>query len=191
MSVGLLTGVEVDLAPLRLALADEAGFPFLAPWRAAAQALMERGTWSEPGVEWRLELGDVLGRLSCAPGPADLVFFDPFSPEKNPALWTRRALAAVRAACRDDQVGATLVTYSASTRTRASMLLGGFFVGAGVGVGTKKETTIAATRLDLLERPLGEEWLGRWRRSSARAPHGEELTAEVEQAVLAHPQFRR
>lgn len=184
-----IVSFEVDLAPLRLALADEAGFPFLAPWREAALTLMRDGRWSANGLTWRLEPGEFLSRLPGAPQPADLVFYDPFSPEKNPSLWTRAALAQVRAACREDGEGALLVTYSASTRTRASLLLAGFFVGAGVAIGTKKETTIASTRLASLALPLGPEWLGRWTRSSARAPHGEELTRELEEALPRHPQF--
>jgi tRNA U34 5-methylaminomethyl-2-thiouridine-forming methyltransferase MnmC len=180
---------EVDLAPLRLALADEAGFPFLTDWREAATALMREGRWVGDKLDWRLELGEFLSRLPRAPRPADLVFYDPFSPEKNPSLWTRHALAQVRAACREDGDGALLVTYSASTRTRVSLLMAGFFVGAGDAIGTKKETTIASTRLEALEKPLGADWLGRWTRSTARAPHGEELTRELEQALPQHPQF--
>src|SRR5262245_7686328 len=36
--------LEVDLAPLRLALADPVGFPFLQPFRDAAEALMRDGS---------------------------------------------------------------------------------------------------------------------------------------------------
>ena len=82
-----------------------------------------------------------------------------------------------------------LVTYSASTRTRVSLLLAGYFVGAGPSTGNKGETTAAATRRGLLAEPLGARWLERWERSSARAPHGEELTAELDRALRAHPQF--
>jgi hypothetical protein len=68
--------------------------------------------------------------------------------------------------------------------------LAGFYVGAGVAIGTKQETTVASTCLRALDKPLAAEWLGRWSRSSARAPHGEEFGVEVEQAVLRHPQFQ-
>jgi hypothetical protein len=70
-----------------------------------------------------------------------------------------------------------------------SLLLAGFFVGKGASTGTKGETTVAATKLEYLESPLGERWLERWRRSSARGPHGGELTAELEHTVSAHRQF--
>ena len=82
--------------------------------------------------------------------PADLIFFDPFSPASNPALWTPAAFAGLRAQARSDGDGCTLFTYSAATPTRVSLLLGGFYVGTGVATGMKKETTVAATQRELL-----------------------------------------
>jgi tRNA U34 5-methylaminomethyl-2-thiouridine-forming methyltransferase MnmC len=185
-----LVSFEVDLAPLRLALADAEGFSFLRPFQEAAEALMREGHWEAPGVRWRLHLGDARGHLEGLPR-ADLVFFDPFSPASNPEMWTVPVLKRVRAACREDGEGARLLTYSAATPTRVTLLLAGFFVGAGLSTGTKGETTVGATRLGALEAPLGERWLERWRRSSARAPHGEPLTPELEARVLSHPQWTR
>ena len=185
-----LVSFEVDLAPLRLALADAEGFSFLQPFREAAEALMREGQWEAPGIRWRLRLGDARGHLEALPR-ADLVFFDPFSPASNPEMWTVPVLQRVRAACREDGPGALLLTYSAATPTRVTLLLAGFFVGAGLSTGTKGETTVGATRREALEAPLGERWLERWRRSSARAPHGEALTPEREAGVLTHPQWTR
>lgn len=184
-----LVSFEVDLAPLRLALADAAGFPFLQPFRDAAEALMRDGVWEGEGVRWRLHLGDAQGWLGTQLPRADLVFFDPFSPASNPEMWTVPVLSRVRASCREDGEGARLMTYSAATPTRVTLLLAGFYVGAGVSTGTKGETTVAATRREALESPLGERWLERWRRSSARAPHGEAFTPQLEARVLAHPQW--
>ncbi|MFY0578149.1 MnmC family methyltransferase [Cystobacter fuscus] len=104
-------------------------------------------------------------------------------------MWTEEVLARVRAGCREDGEGALLMTYSAATPTRVTLLLAGFYVGAGVSTGTKGETTVAATRRAALDSPLGERWLERWRRSSSRAPHGQPLTPEAEARVLAHPQW--
>lgn len=181
---------ERDLAPLRLALADADGFPFLAPFRTAALTLMATGQWTAPGLRWVLHRGEVLDCLSHAPKTAELVFFDPFSPQHNPTLWTRDAFAAVRACCRTSGDGALLLTYSASTPVRACLLLSGFYVGAGVATGTKRETTVGATELSSLRAPLSSRWLARWERSTARAPLGETtLTPECEQAIRSHPQF--
>lgn len=179
---------EIDLQPLRLAVEDAAGFPFLQPWKPQLTQLMEQGEVRGDGLSWKLHLGDALALLSSLSARVTLVFHDPFSPETNPTMWTPEAFRLVRACCSDD---AQLFTYSASTRTRASMLLGGFFVGIGDAIGTKQETTVAATKRELLKRPLGPEWLGRWERSSARTPWGiSELTPQLERELRGHPQFR-
>ncbi len=197
-----LHSFEIDLAPLRLALREPGSFPFLGEYQAAAQALCQHGRWSGPEGDWILHHGDLLRCLSQAPKTAELLFFDPFSPRHNPALWTPAAFAAIRAHCRADaetgssdadrtEGGALLFTYSSATPMRTAMLLAGFYVGAGVGTGTKRETTVAATRLAALAAPLSLRWLKRWERSTARAPIGEAvLTAEHEREIRAHPQFQ-
>lgn len=186
-----VVSLERDLAPLRLALADPEGFPFLCPFAAAAEALMTRGVWEEEGLTWRLLLGDIHETLAQAGGDFEFVFYDPFSPKANPTLWTPSLLAEVRATCRHEAPGALLATYSAATPTRVSFLLAGFQVGAGVATGGKQETTVAATRPELLLAPLGSRWLARWERSSARGPHGAALTDADEAAVRAHPQLQQ
>lgn len=181
---------EIDLAPLRLALSDPEGFPFLTPFHDAALALMAHGEWSKPNVRWILHRGDFQSCLPLAPDQVDLIFFDPFSPQHNASLWTPTTFAALREHCRSDGKGALLYTYSAATPMRVSLLLGGFYVGAGVSTGTKQETTVGATVKSSLAAPLGPRWLARWERSSARAPIGEAvLTPAHETALRGHPQF--
>ena len=180
---------EIDLAPLRLALADAQGFPFLQPFAAAGRALLDGQAWSEEQSEWRLQLGDAAELWRRAWEPADLIFFDPFSPASNPDLWTPTAFAQLLAHARRDGDGCTLFTYSAATPTRVSLLLGGFYVGTGIATGMKKETTVAATRRELLEQPLDARWLARWERSAAQAPHGMALTDEIRTALRKHRQF--
>lgn len=183
-----ITSFEIDLAPLRLALTDAAGFPFLQPFATAARALIETGRFEDELLSWELQLGDAAALWSERAFPApELIFFDPFSPASNPALWTAAAFSAVHRHVVDSNC--TLFTYSAATPTRVSLLLGGFFVGSGVSTGHKTETTVAATRLELLEQPLGARWLSRWERSSAKAPHGAGFDDRIERAVRAHPQF--
>lgn len=184
-----VVSLEIDTAPLELALGDEAGFPFLAPWRTAGRALLEDGRWEAPAMSWRLLLGDAAERMDEVDGFFDLVFFDPFSPDVNAAMWSQRVLRNIRSRLRLQ--GGVLATYSAATPTRVSLLLAGFFVGQGVSTGTRQETTVAASHLELLEAPLGERFLQRWQRSSAKAPHGDVDGLDVEAALLAHPQFQR
>jgi tRNA U34 5-methylaminomethyl-2-thiouridine-forming methyltransferase MnmC len=151
--------------------------------------LLNGDDWREGQSHWQLHLGDAAELWRGAWEPADLIFFDPFSPASNPALWTPAAFALLRAHARSDGAGCTLFTYSAATPTRVSLLLGGFYVGTGIATGTKKETTVAATDRALLDRPLDARWLSRWERSAAQAPHGLGLSDEIKTAVRSHRQF--
>jgi len=182
-----VVSLEHDATPLTLALEDPEGFPWLQPFAEPARELLRSHRWEEPSLSWRLQLGDARTTLEELDGSFDLIFFDPFSPEANPDLWTVGFLRAVRSRTLYD--GAMLATYSAATPTRVSLLLAGFFVGQGWSTGTRTETTTAANRLELLPEPLGARWLERWRRSSARGAHGEPFSEQLERAVLEHPQF--
>jgi len=183
-----LTSLERDDGPLRLALGDPAGFAVQAAHRELLEPMLARRSVEAPGLRWTWIEGDALEALRRLDEPQDVICFDPFSPEVNPELWTVEALRRFRAILAP---GGMLSTYSASTRTRVTLLLAGFWVGAGAAAAVKKETTVASDGPAALAALLGARWLQRWRRSSARAPHGvAELTPALERAVLAHPQFR-
>jgi tRNA U34 5-methylaminomethyl-2-thiouridine-forming methyltransferase MnmC len=184
-----IVSFELDLAPLRLALGDPEGFPFLRPFANAAQTLAETRRFHDGLLAWELHLGDAGSLWSEATRPPDLIYFDPFSPASNPSLWTPAAFAGLYRWARKAETGCSLYTYSAATPTRVSLLLGGFFVGTGCPTGMKTETTVAATRLGLLDKPLERRWLERWERSSSKAPHGLPLTPQVERSVREHVQF--
>ena len=182
-----LTSLERDDGALRLALADPEHFPLQARHRALLLEILEVSSVERPGLRWTWLRGDALETLGRLEAPQDILCFDPFSPEANPELWSVAALRRFREVLAP---GGLLSTYSASTRTRVTLLLAGFWVGAGAPAAVKKETTVASDGPAVLDAPLGSRWLQRWRRSSARAPHGTSvLTPEVEREVLAHPQF--
>jgi queuine tRNA-ribosyltransferase len=178
---------ERELGALELAASD-AGAARLG-WSpadlAAARALLARGRHEEPGLTWRLALGEAPAALAAAPELADLVFWDPFSPRANPGLWTLGAFAALRGRCAP---GCTLFTYSTATATRSALLLAGFQVGVGDASGPKEETTAAALPPAAPVRPLDERWLQRLARSSAAFPV--DAPADALTRIRAHPQFR-
>lgn len=182
-----IVSLEIDLAPLRLAIADPEGFPFLQPWKHAIEVLLAEGRWDSPSLSWRLLEGDATKLIDELDGIFDVIFFDPFSPDSNPSMWTVDFLRELRS--RTPREGAVMATYSAATPTRVTLLLAGYFVGHGMSTGTKGETTVAATAPGLVQQPLGQRWLERWQRSSAPGPHGGGLTSEMEQIVRGHPQF--
>jgi queuine tRNA-ribosyltransferase len=153
--------------------------------RAALAGLLERGEHEEEAARWRLLQGDLLETLPAQEVQADVVFWDPFSPRVNPALWSVAAFRAARERCGPDAV---LLTYSASTGVRAALLLAGFFAGAGDPSGPKQETTAAATRPELLARPFDRRWLDRLARSSSPLPA--DAPPDALPRIRAHPQFR-
>jgi queuine tRNA-ribosyltransferase len=183
-----IISLEIDLSPLALALDDPEGFPWLEPWAGPAERILSEHRWEEPSIGWRVLVGDAREAIEELDGVFDLCFFDPFSPQANGELWDVGFLRALRSRTR--YAGAVLATYSAATPARVAFLLAGFFVGQGESTGTRVETTVAATKKELLRAPLGERWLQRWERSSARSPHGLPITEELERAVREHPQFQ-
>ena len=88
----------------------------------------------------------------------------------------------------DPERPCALATYSRSTMLRVSLLLAGFYVGAGDASGEKEETTIAANSLDLIAQPLGGVWLQRARKSTSAEPMWE---AVHRQAPLSDQTWRK
>ena len=151
----------------------------------AARALIERGSHESEHTRWRLVLGDLLPCLADqAAAIADVVFWDPFSPRANPALWTMTAFTALRRLCR---ARATVHTYSAATAVRSALLLAGFAVGVGEPTKNDRQTTIAAVDASDLSRPLDRRWLDRLTRSSA--PFPTDAPTDALARIAAMPQF--
>jgi queuine tRNA-ribosyltransferase len=153
----------------------------------AARALLAHGRHQTPQTEWELRLGELDATLHAArEEPADIVFWDPFSPRANPELWTVAAFSAVRHACRGI---ATLHTYSGATSVRSGLLLAGFAVGLGEPISKGRCATIAATSCEVLQNPLDQRWFERLSRSSAAFPL--DAPADALQRIGALPQFAR
>jgi queuine tRNA-ribosyltransferase len=177
---------ERELGALELACTAEgaARLGWSAEDLAAARALLAAGRHQEPGITWRLALGEAPATVAAAPERADLVFWDPFSPRANPDLWTVGAFAALRGRAAP---GCTLFTYSTATSTRSALLLAGFHVGVGDPSGPKEETTAAALPPAAPARPLDARWLVRLTRSSAAWPV--DAPADALDRIRSHPQF--
>jgi queuine tRNA-ribosyltransferase len=186
-----LISFERDLGALALALEAGEAFGFVGEAAIAARALLASGRHDSARTSWRLEAGDLLAALAAwsARGDesarADVVFWDPFSPRANPGLWTVAAFSAIR---RCAGPACTLYTYSASTAVRVALLLAGWAIGVGDGIGSKERTTAAAIRVGDLARPLDQRWLGRL--SHAGAPMPADAPPDAIARVAAAPQFQ-
>jgi queuine tRNA-ribosyltransferase len=192
-----IVSFDRSLAAMAMALSPEhaTAFGFDGEAGMAARAALEHGTHGTHKTRWEIVCGDLLGVLATQPEEhADVVYWDPFSPGANPMLWTTAAFATLRPACR---VGATVHTYGGATASRAALLLAGFVVGEGPLItpaieGTlparnAKRGTIAALRVEDLERPLDGRWLERLERSSAPLPS--DAPADAMTRLRAAPQF--
>ena len=153
-------------------------------------------------VNWEFHFGDfplllkseIGNRKSEIPKP-HAIFFDAFSPAKNPAMWTLPVFANLFRAL-DPARPCALTTYSRSTLIRATLLLAGFYVGVGHATGLKEETTIAANDLSLIAESLNAHWLERAFRSASAEPLRKPvyvrapLLPDTADQLRRHPQFQ-
>jgi tRNA U34 5-methylaminomethyl-2-thiouridine-forming methyltransferase MnmC len=198
-----MVSFDETLDPLRFAFAANEALGYFAGYESTIEQLLaDRRVCFGNGrqtVAWELLIADFPSLLKDPktggwPKP-DAILYDPWSPSRNPGMWTAPLFADLFRLLEPARPCA-LPTYSRSTMLRVSLLLAGFFVGAGRAAGRKEETTIAANRRDLIAEPLGARWLER----AARSPSAEPLWQPVyRQAPLdsltwerlrRHPQFQ-
>jgi queuine tRNA-ribosyltransferase len=134
--------------------------------------------------------------MNHAPAP-DVIFYDMFSPNRSPELWTSAVFRKLFDRCRDR--AAELFTYTCSTANRAALLAAGFFVARGRNAGEKIETTIAPTAAAVRDAAianrdlLSRDWLARWERSTAKFPSdiAPNEQSAFEKIIRGHEQFRK
>ncbi|TGM59889.1 tRNA guanosine(34) transglycosylase Tgt [Leptospira adleri] len=185
---------ECDLDPFRLAMRNIGCFPHL--FHKAPRSILEKGNWTSVsgGLQWDLVEGDFEKTFSTQKIP-DLVYYDPFSFKTDSKLWQPDFLKKLFLFLQGDPKNTMLITYSASTAVRSSLIFAGFWVGKGAGTGPKSETTVAYTKppesKEEFSRLLGGEWLGRRQRSHARfrTDWNENENKIWEETILSHPQF--
>jgi len=191
--------------PLAFSLNHSAALGFPAGYeKPISQLLQDRQVEFVAGklqVKWEFHLGDFpswlvqTARAGELPPAPHAIFYDAFSPAKNPAMWTMPLFENLFRAT-DPKRPCGLTTYSRSTLLRATLLLAGFFVGVGHATGLKEETTVAANTLDLLAEPLNARWLERARRSSSAEPLSgpvysrAPLSPVTLEKLREHPQFK-
>jgi len=188
--------------PLQFALGNVRHLPYLegfeAPLRELAGNRSVQFARGQARISWSANLGDFPTALRSDEAAAwpkpHAIMFDAYSPARNPAMWTLPVFARIFDLL-DPARPCGLPTYSRSTLLRVTLLLAGFYVGVGHGIGEKEETTIAANTRALLKEPLDVTWLERLRRSTSAEPMREPvyrqapLSNESWEALLRHPQF--
>jgi len=198
-----LVSFDHTVEPLKFALEHTGALGYIEGYANQLQRLAERHEVTfvngRQTVEWELRLSDFPTLLATSaarnlPKP-HAILFDAFSPAKNPAMWTLPLFTRLFQLLDRDQPCA-MPTYSRSTMLRVTLLLAGFYVGAGHATGEKEETTLAANTPDLIDEPLDPNWLQRARRSTSAEPLHEPvyrqapLSSETRARLERHPQFR-
>lgn len=195
-----LVSFDNSAGPLEFALQNAASLGYLGGYELPlTELLQQRHVRFQNGaqpVEWSFHRADFPTWLKGAkadPAP-HAIFFDAFSPARNPAMWTLSLFTDLFRAL-DLKRPCALTTYSRSTMLRVTLLLAGFHVGVGRATGLKEETTVAANTPDLLAQPLDRRWLDRARRSGSAEPLDEAryrqapLSEKSWRCLQAHPQF--
>ena len=106
--------------------------------------------------QFHLEIwvGDALETIPKLPRKFfDAIYQDPFSPKKNPDLWSTSWFEQLKMVSKEDAI---LSTYSASQSIRKSMLLAGWSIKNRKGFGQKRSATLAFTQPEMGDIPLGE-----------------------------------
>ena len=131
-------------------------------------------------VQHSIMFGDARQLLSLLPQHHfDIVFHDPFSPAKNPELWTVDFFKTLYTRCSN---GCVMTTYSAAVHIRVAMRMAGFVVGKGPQVGRKKEGTIAAKGNGYIV-PLSEEYFERLTSEPKAIPFTDPLLNDTPDAI--------
>lgn len=88
----------------------------------------------------KIILGDARDTIKQINEKFDAVFHDPFSPPKNPELWTEEFFKEIRKRMKK---GAVLATYSCARVTRENLKKAGFIIKDGPIIGRRSPSTLA------------------------------------------------
>jgi tRNA U34 5-methylaminomethyl-2-thiouridine-forming methyltransferase MnmC len=103
--------------------------------------LLQHGTYEDDTLSATFFLGDAQEELKrLANNSVDVVFFDPFSPKKQPDMWTIELFSTLYAAMKQ---GGVLTTYSCARIVREHLAAAGFTASDGPVVGRTSPSTIA------------------------------------------------
>ena len=198
-----LVSFDATLEPLRFGLQHARPLGYFAGFEDSVNKLLteHQVTFrnSRQQVEWMLQVGDFPAMLTQTAAQSfakpHVIMFDPYSPAKNPSMWTVPLFNSLFLLL-DQSRPCALPTYSRSTMLRVTLLVAGFYVGVGHATGEKEETTIAANSMHLINEPLDRRWLGRALRSTSAEPMQEPtykqapLSSKTWEILKAHPQFK-
>ena len=89
------------------------------------QALSKEGYYEEAGLCVRVHIGDAREYVRRFNNYFDIIYQDPFSPKKNPKLWSVEYFSDIAKAAKEDAI---LTTYSTALVARLAMHQNGFLL---------------------------------------------------------------
>ncbi len=107
------------------------------------------------GINLKIVFGDARETIKSLNGMKfHAIFQDPFSPSKNPELWSTHYFKLLKELLTDKGI---ITTYSSADQIRRAMIESGLHIGRGPSVGKKREGTIASlfetnTNIDEIEK---------------------------------------
>jgi len=124
-------------------------------WRKILNSLYQTSAFESENQKCGIEIlwGDARHTIESVSGKFDLIFLDPFSPPRNPELWTLEFFQKLRKLIKPDGL---LLTYCAAIPVRSGLLKAGFFVGETEPIGRPRGGTAASPDRNQILLPLPE-----------------------------------
>lgn len=114
--------------------------PGIMSYHVIQDTIENKNKYDRDGVKVNIKLGDALRTIKKVKGKFDIIFLDPFSPKKNPELWTEEFFKELRKLIKPDGI---LLTYSCAGQVRRNLKAAGFTVKDGPCIGRRSPSTIA------------------------------------------------
>ncbi|MDZ4677465.1 MAG: MnmC family methyltransferase [Oligoflexia bacterium] len=155
-----IVSFENDLSLMSFALENSYHFPHIERYQDYLQTLVTSGKVHDiqNSLVWDLQLGHFPDLIKNPLPPAEVIFYDLYSPQSNTEVWTQDVFRDLRKNCVHEPNSAVLLTYSRSTTIRLNMLKSGFYVGTADIPSIRMEGTQAATIPHALNKPLAPQW---------------------------------
>ena len=133
-----ITAIEYDAPPTSFLLEEEG---IKETWRELLLSLKEKKSYKKGNASINLIIDDARHALKGTGLKFDLIFLDPFSPKKNPELWS---LDFMRILYKILDKNGLLITYSSAMPVLSALKRAGFFVGQTPAVGRKEGGAVAS-----------------------------------------------
>jgi len=119
------------------------------PLKPIIKAISQNGFYKDKDISIELFLGDAREFIKRIDRDSiDIVYQDPFSPKKNPLLWTREYFRDLKAILNENAI---LTTYSSATPVRMGLYENGFYLYEPPFSGVRLGTIASLCPLELKE----------------------------------------